>query len=151
MTLLDEVMQAHGGSRLRRESRHFTIHTSIDGDIIRRHKTPGVLKNVVISGSTRDQHVCITGFAQPDQRGIYWPDRVVARTIGGTTPETRDHPQAKFDRLPSEGSWDNPGSCPPAWCRSGVPGRRLLPCQAARDGMLTRGSSLSGAMVSSVI
>jgi len=97
MTLLDEVMQAHGGSRLRRESRHFTIHTSIDGDIIRRHKTPGVLGNVVINGSARDQHVCITGFPQRDQRGIYWPDRVVTGTISGTTLETRDNPQARFE------------------------------------------------------
>ena len=41
------------------------------------------------------------------------------------------------------------GSCPLTWCRSGVPGQRLLLGQAAATGgSLTMGSSLMGAIVS---
>ena len=43
------------------------------------------------------------------------------------------------------------GSCPTAWCRSGVSGQRWLCGQAASGGRLTVGSSLSGAMVSRVM
>ena len=42
-------------------------------------------------------------------------------------------------------------SCPPAWCRSGAPGRGGPSGQAARGGRLTMGSSPSGAMDSSVM
>ena len=43
------------------------------------------------------------------------------------------------------------GSCPTTWCRNCAPEQRWLRCQTAMAGRLTRGSSLSGAMVSSVI
>ncbi len=43
------------------------------------------------------------------------------------------------------------GSCPTAWCRSGFPEQGWLPGQFASTGMLTMASSLSGAMVSSVM
>jgi hypothetical protein len=42
-------------------------------------------------------------------------------------------------------------SCPRAWCRIGVPEQCRLPVQVAKAGMLTIGSSLRGAMVSSVM
>src|SRR5580704_19276406 len=47
------------------------------------------------------------------------------------------------------------GSCPSAWCRSAgspqVSGGSGRLCQAATAGSLTKGSSLNGAMVSSVM
>ena len=43
------------------------------------------------------------------------------------------------------------GSCPEPWCSNGIAEQGWLLDQAARDGKLTATSSLSGAMVSSVM
>jgi ATP-dependent Lhr-like helicase len=56
------------------------------------------------------------------------------------------------DRLPFiDGTAVPVGSCPATWCRNGVAEQGQLLDQAAMDGRLTARSSLSGAMVSSVM
>src|SRR5271168_2881421 len=94
--LLDKVIAAHGGMDLWARIQRFTLHTSIDGDLFSRRGKAGVLKDVVISGHTHDQCLCIAGFPAADKRGVYRPDRVAIETLDGTTLEERDNPRQAF-------------------------------------------------------
>jgi len=107
MTLLQEVIAAHGGSDRWAQLRHFTVYASVDGALLARKGKRGALKDVVISGDTRDQRVSIAGFTAPDKRGLYQPDRVAIQTMDGTMLESRDNPAASFDGHTDQTPWDD--------------------------------------------
>jgi hypothetical protein len=105
--LLDKVIAAHGGMNLWGRLRRFTLHTSIDGELFSRKGKAGVLKDVVISGHTHDQHVCIAGFPAADKRGVYRPGRVAIETLDGTTLEERANPRQAFAGHDDQTPWDD--------------------------------------------
>ena len=78
-----------------------------------------------------------------------WRGFCAIRAGARIAPETRLTPDLHRTELNVQEQADHiAGSCPAAWCRSGIPGQRWLPGQAARGGRLTGAVSLSGAMVS---
>jgi hypothetical protein len=105
--LLDEVIAAHGGMNLWAGLRRFTLHTSIDGELLSRKGKAGVCKDVVISGHTQDQYLWIAGFPAADKRGVYRPDRVTIETLDGTTLEERDNPRQAFAGHDDQTPWDD--------------------------------------------
>jgi hypothetical protein len=107
MMLLDEVIAAHGGLDRWLQLQRFTIHTSVDGALFTHKGRAGALKDVVISGHTRDQHLCITGFPAANKRGVYRPDRVAIETLDGATLEVRDNPRSGFADHTDQTPWDD--------------------------------------------
>jgi len=107
VTLLDEVMDAYGGSDRWARLQHFTFHASVDGALLARKGKRGALKDVVISGDTHDQRVSITGFTSPNKRASYWPHRVVIETLDGAVLEARDDPASAFDGHTDQTPWDD--------------------------------------------
>jgi hypothetical protein len=84
----------------------------------------------------------------------------IERTINGQSVERRQEVRqdANAPLIADLARWlreERPRSCPSAWCRSAgspqVSGGCGRLCQAATAGSLTKGSSLKGAMVSSVM
>jgi hypothetical protein len=107
MALLDEVLDACGGidrwSRLTR----FTLHLSIDGDLLAHNRRAGDFKDLVAEGSTRAQAVQFTGFMAPDKRGLYQPDRVALESLDGTVIGIRERPFADFLSPDDNQAWDD--------------------------------------------
>jgi hypothetical protein len=107
MALLDEVLEACGGidrwSRLTR----FTLHLSIDGDLLARSGRAGDFKDLVAEGSTRAQAVQFTGFTAPDRRGLYQPDRVAIESLDGTGFEVRQTLHSDFLAPAGGEAWDD--------------------------------------------
>jgi hypothetical protein len=107
VTLLDDVIAAHGGMELWTRFRRFTFHASIDGELFARKGKAGALRDIVISGQTQDQQLYISGFPAPDKRGVYRPGRVTIETLDGTTLEARDNPREAFAGHNDETPWDD--------------------------------------------
>src|SRR6202000_3085183 len=108
MTLLDEVLEACGGIEPWRRLTRFTLHLSIDGDLLARQGRAGDFKDLVAEGSTRAQAMQFTGFTAPDSRGLYQPDRVAIESLDGTVIEARQDPHADFVAH-ADGAWDDLG------------------------------------------
>src|ERR1700744_4480458 len=108
MTLLDEVLEACGGIERWRRLTRFTLHLSIDGDLLARRGRAGSFKDLVAEGSTRAQAVQFTGFTAPDRRGLYQPDRVAIESLDGTVFEVREQPHTDFLSPASDNApWDD--------------------------------------------
>jgi hypothetical protein len=107
MTLLDEVLEAHGGIDRWDQLRQFTVHISIGGALLTRKGMPDALKEMVISGCTKVQTLCITGFTAPNKRAVYSPDAVIIESLDGVVLEERQDPRSCFDVPAEQRKWDN--------------------------------------------
>jgi hypothetical protein len=107
MTLLDEVIEAHGGADRWAQLERFTVHASMDGSLFTRKGMPGTMKDLVLSGSTREQRLCITGFTAPEKRCIYRTDHVAIESLDGVILRTRDDPKSAFAGHTDETPWDD--------------------------------------------
>jgi hypothetical protein len=106
MTLLDEVIEAHGGADRWAQLERFTVHASMDGALFTHKGVPGTMKDMVLTGSTRDQQLSITGFTAPEKRCIYRSDHVAIESLDGVTLQTRDDPRSAFDGHAHQTQWD---------------------------------------------
>ena len=100
MSLLKEALRAAGGVDRWSQLQRFTVHVSMAGSIFARRGWSGLLKDLVIEGSTKSQSLQITGFTAPDRRGFYCPDRVAIEGSDGKLLGERDHPRASFSGHP---------------------------------------------------
>jgi hypothetical protein len=107
MALLDEVLDACGGIERWRSLTRFTLHLSIDGDLLARRGRPGDFKDLVAEGSTRAQAVQFTGFTAPDKRGLYQPGRVAIESLDGKVFEGSEAPCPDFLAAAGEKAWDD--------------------------------------------
>jgi hypothetical protein len=107
VTLLDEVIEKHGGIDRWAQTQRFTVHASIDGAVLARKGKARTLKDVVLTGQTDEQHLCITGFTAPNKRAVYQPDRVAVETLDGVTLEERIDPRAAFQGHTDVTPWDD--------------------------------------------
>lgn len=107
MGLLDEVIETHGGIDRWARIRRFTVHASIDGALFARKGQAGSVKDVVLTGDTRQQRLCITGFTAPDRRAFYQPNRVAIESLDGVTLQQRIDPAASFCIHTDSTRWDD--------------------------------------------
>jgi hypothetical protein len=106
MTLLDEVIEASGGSARWGELKRFTLQLSINGELLNRTGHAGRFKNIAAEGSTQSQLVRFTGFTGPDGCGLYQPDCVTLEGPGGEVLLSLRDPQRVFLDHSKAAPWD---------------------------------------------
>jgi hypothetical protein len=79
---------------------------SIRGEFIARQGLAGILDDVRVEGSTRDQCLRITNFGSPERAAVFRPDRTCIEEANGSVLAQRDEPRASFDRHTEAPSWD---------------------------------------------
>lgn len=107
MPLIDDAIEASGGLGRWRKFRRFTVHMSIDGTLLTRNFKAGLLKDIVVIGSTRRQFAEIIGFTAPDRRGVYQPDRVTVEDSAGARLGERINPKIAFEGHGNHTRWDS--------------------------------------------
>jgi hypothetical protein len=83
MALLDDAIEACGGMARWKQLERFTLHLSIDGELLSRAGQAGLFKEMAAEGSTREQSVRFTGFVDPGTDGVFRPDRVAIESLEG--------------------------------------------------------------------
>jgi hypothetical protein len=107
MGLLEEVLEAAGGVERWRRLDRYTMHISIEGSLLERKSKGGLLRELVVEGSTREPSLQLTGFLAPDRRGLYHPRRVAIERADGTLIEERQDPLSAFAGHTEETPWDD--------------------------------------------
>jgi hypothetical protein len=106
MALLHDVLRASGGLDRWRQLRRFTVHMSIGGVLCAEKCGGAQLKDLVVEGCTRQQELEMTGFAAPDKRALYRPDRVALEGCDGNVLQERRATPAQFQDDFRTSSWD---------------------------------------------
>jgi hypothetical protein len=105
MALLDQVIDAYGGMGLWRSIDTLTARLSFGGlAFASRFKRARFDQQLKIS--TREPRVVFEDYPQPNQRGIFTPDRVSIET-GGKLIAQREQPRAAFRELRRQIWWDD--------------------------------------------
>jgi hypothetical protein len=106
MALLDEVIEASGGIKRWNELKRFTLQFSIDGALFSRAGQAGCFKDMVAEGSTLNQSVRFTGFADPGKCGLYQPECVTIERPEGTVLRAWRNAHQAFRKQARETIWD---------------------------------------------
>jgi len=106
MALLDEAIEACGGMARWSGLKQFTLQLSIDGALFSRVGQGGGLKDMVAEGSTRNQSVRFTGFADPGKCGLYQPGCVSIESPEGNVLRSWRNPRQAFLDHARDTSWD---------------------------------------------
>ena len=93
--LLQLAVRAHGGLDRWNKVKAIKVAASITGAIWYVKGKPDVLKNVVLTVDTRNEHVTVD-FPGQDRRANFEPNRIVIETANGTLIEARDNPEETF-------------------------------------------------------
>ncbi len=106
MSLLDDVIAAHGG--IARWTKVSTIDgdMSITGAMWARKGWPDALKNVHVTIDTRRQWTSYRPFTAADRRSICTPDLTVIETLDGRRLDERRNPRAAFEGHTPATPWD---------------------------------------------
>lgn len=104
--LLKTAVEAHGGLGRWNEVTAVQVAASITGAIWHVKGRPDVLKDVVMTVSTKTERL-ETEFPGQDKRSIFGPDRVVMERADGTLLEARDDPEKSFEWQQRETPWDD--------------------------------------------
>lgn len=106
MSLLDDVIAAHGG--IARWTRVSTIDgdMSITGAMWARKGWPDALKSVHVTIETRKQWTSYRPFIAADRRSICTPDLTVIETLDGRRLDERRNPRAAFEGHTPATPWD---------------------------------------------
>jgi hypothetical protein len=104
--LLDLAVKAHGGLDRWNKVKAIQIAASITGVLWYVKGKPDVLKNVVVTASTREERVTIE-FPGQNKRAIFQPNRVVIETADGTLIESLSSPEESFEGQQRETPWDD--------------------------------------------
>ena len=107
MALLDDALTACGGLDRWQELESFTLHISITGALLARIGRPGMLKEIVVEGSTREPLLRIEGFTAPDKRAVYRPGRVAVEDRHGQILQERYWPHKESLELTLLTPWDD--------------------------------------------
>ena len=107
MPLPHDAIEASGGLTRWRKFRQFTVHMSLTGTLPNRSFKAGLLKDIVVLGSTRRQSVDIIGFTAPDRRGVYRPDRVAMEDSTGARLCVRLNPKSAVPGQTDRTQWDS--------------------------------------------
>jgi hypothetical protein len=104
--LLDLAVTAHGGLERWNEVKTIQIVASITGAIWYVKGKPDVLKNVLVTASTREERATID-FPGQNKRAIFQPNRVVIETADGILIESLSSPKESFEGQQRETPWDD--------------------------------------------
>jgi len=104
--LLDLAVKAHGGLERWNKVKSIKVAASITGGIWYVKGKPDVLKNVIITAETCNEHVTID-FSGQNKRAIFQPNRVAIEKTDGSPIETRDNPEKSFEGQQRETPWDD--------------------------------------------
>ena len=106
MTLLDDAIEASGGTARWSGLKRFTLQLSIEGALFSRVGQPGGFKDMVAEGSTRSQSVRFTGFADPGKCGLFQPDCVSIESPEGNVLSSWRNPRQAFRDHARDTPWD---------------------------------------------
>lgn len=104
--LLDLAVKAHGGLDRWNKVNGIKVAASITGAIWFVKGKGDVLKNVVLTAQTRNEHVTID-FPGQDKRAVFEPNRIVIERVDGTLIKARDNPEKSFEGQQRETPWDD--------------------------------------------
>jgi hypothetical protein len=104
--LLSLAVRAHGGLERWNKVKAIKVAASITGGIWYVKGKGDVLKNVILTAETRNEHITVD-FPGQDKRAIFQPDRVVMETVDGSLIEARDNPEESFEGQQTETPWDD--------------------------------------------
>jgi hypothetical protein len=107
MALLDDALTACGGLDQWQKLESFTLHLSITGALLGRNGKAGMLKEIVVEGSTREPLLRIEGFTAPDKRAVYRPSCVAVENRHGHIFQERHYPHKEALELPLLTPWDD--------------------------------------------
>jgi hypothetical protein len=96
MALLDDAIEASGGSTRWNKLQRFTLHLSIKGTLLSRSGRGRQFKDLIAEGSTRTQSVRFTGLMQGEKSGTYQPDSVTIENLDGQVLRTWLNPSLEF-------------------------------------------------------
>jgi hypothetical protein len=96
MALLDDAIEASGGTARWNRLQRFTLHLSISGTLFSRAGRARQFKDLVAEGSTRTQSVRFTGLTRGEKRGTYQPDSVTIENLDGQVLRTWLNPSLQF-------------------------------------------------------
>jgi len=105
MALLDDAIDACGGLVRWKQLERFTLHLSMDGELLSRAGQAGLFKEMAAEGSTREQSVRFTGFVDPGTDGLFRPDRVAIESLEGGVLRSWPDPCRAFREAQNK-PWD---------------------------------------------
>jgi hypothetical protein len=105
-TLLDLVLNAHGGLDRWREVGRLNVRLSVSGALFRLKGHPDPLNDVSVEVATRSPLVTTAPFPRPGMRGRFAADRVIIESDDGRVLEERAEPRASFAGHVRETPWD---------------------------------------------
>ncbi|MFM9499011.1 hypothetical protein [Streptomyces galilaeus] len=105
-TLLDLVVEAHGGHERWREARTIRARGSIGGLLWTFHNQEGILATADMTVDVQQQRVVYEGFTGPGLRGVFTPDRVAIEGQHGEVLAERTSPREAFAGHGPETHWD---------------------------------------------
>ena len=104
--LLDLAVKAHGGLDRWNKVKAIRVAASITGAIWFVKGKGDFLKNVVLTASTRKEHLTVD-FPGQNMRAIFEPGRIVIEALDGTLIEARDDPEKSFEGQQRKTPWDD--------------------------------------------
>ncbi len=85
----------------------FSAHMSIRGGLFESKGHPGVLDDIRVEGTTRDQFLRIHDFVMPGRRAVFRPDRVRIEEADGSLLMQRETARNSFDgHVETTTAWD---------------------------------------------
>ena len=104
-SLLDSVIEAHGGLERWRELDAVSVHGVNGGALWALKGQPGVLDDVFVRASLHHERESHHPFGAPDRRSAFTPERVAIETISGDVVEALEQPRASFAGHTLETRW----------------------------------------------
>src|SRR5580692_8766600 len=95
-SLLDEVVDAHGGLDRWNQLEQVDAHLIQGGVVWALKGHPGQLADVFVTANLRQQWVSHEPFLTPVLRSLYTPDQVVIEENGGRPVESLESPGESF-------------------------------------------------------
>lgn len=105
--LVEQAIAAHGGLSLWEATGEIGVRVSSGGFAFASKLQGHAVRDVQARISTREQHVVLTPYPQPGQRGVLLPDGTVRiETDEGATVESRERAREAFADLRHKLWWD---------------------------------------------
>lgn len=104
--LLDLAIRAHGGLERWEKISRFRAVASITGAIWPLTGSGGLLDDIVLEGSTREQCVVLAPFPERGQRAVWRPSIVAIEKLDGSQVREQEEPSDAFPPMALTVPWD---------------------------------------------
>ncbi|WP_371641749.1 hypothetical protein [Streptomyces mirabilis] len=106
-TLLDLVVEAHGGLDQWRQAHTIRARGAIGGVLWDLRGRPGILATADMTADVQQQRLAFEGFTGPDLRGVFTPERVTIERRDGEVVAERTSPRDAFTSQDQDTPWDD--------------------------------------------